>query len=219
MLFAFVDENENQKSNRRYTSATAAVFSSSSLAGFRADLIRGLSDLFFGKDRDRSHIDRLPVLHASSWSDDISDEKRLATYEILFQLAVEYDVRFFRVGYFDDSVAFTLKTRAQKVDFCLVNIVFTVQSLVKGDIAYVYELSHSIQPKLDSYNDAITHEYVGQSESLGKSISIENYERIVAKLYCDKHNHFMCAADFVGYALCLEDKTERGHFQDKIARG
>jgi hypothetical protein len=216
MHFAYVDEHENEKNGLKYTSATAAVYSSACLVPFRRDLVFGMSDLLFGTGRNPRTVDRLPVLHACDLPRGLDDEKKLSLFKLVVDLSLRYEVRFVRAGYFDYSIATLAPSREERIDFCLFNCLWPIQSFLHDEVMYEYELHYSAHRKFRSYNDAYTQELSWQSEAVRESVSIENYGNIVGKLYCDKHNHHMYPADFIGYALSQRDKSGPTPFQQRI---
>lgn len=216
MLLAYIDESENWTSGLRYTAATSAVFQEDDLVDFRRDLVVALNDVMFGEVHDSTKIGRLPVLHAAELPSEINDQKKIELFKIIFRLVLKYKIKIFRVGYFDESAAPIFTSRDERIASCLWNIVYPIQSIVNSSICYIYELNNSVRLKTNSYNDSYMQELIWQNDAIRRSVSIENYENIVGKFYCDKHNHHMYVADFCGYALSQRMKLNPTEFQRKI---
>jgi hypothetical protein len=186
------------------------------VASYRKQVVAGASDILYGLGRDKSIVERLPVLHASDLPRYLDDDQKVSLFSHVIQTAIDHDARFFRVGYFVDQSIPMLSTRERHIEFCLTNCLYPIQSHFDEDIAYVYELSYAAHRQFTSYNDAHLHDAIWQSGTLYRSISIPRFEKIVGKFYCDKHNHSMYASDFLGYSLMLRDKNPISDFSERL---
>ena len=215
MKFVYVDEQQIGKGRNRYTSATAVVFDSETMQQYRESLISKICEILNYKT---NIIAQLPLLHGNKMLDDLPDpsaDQKLAIFELIFKLVHEHEVSIYRLGYYDQSVAF-LKTDAKRIDFVLSELLNNVTDALACEQVHIYELNKSHHDKMVSYNDAYVQEMAVQLKARKSHLSPEHYGKVLGKFYCDKRNHFMYSADIVSWVLMKSATKNLSSFHGKI---
>ncbi len=156
MNYIYIDEHENEKDGRRYTSATASAYNDENIFAFRAEIIVRVRDSLFPNDNENT-VTFLPVLHACNLPRDLEDDKKIELFSIVLDVAANHSVRFFRVGYFDESIQHFVDSRERRVEFVLSSMMWPIQSRLSTErdpkSIYFYELNHAVNRVMQSYND------------------------------------------------------------------
>src|SRR5215471_6493793 len=100
MRFVFIDEYHTPAETpkpKKYTSAIASVWEASSLAHFRSEFIQVISQ---GINKEPSHINRFPTIHARNMAPEYDDTIRLLCFRTICSLCKKFSVDFYRLGYF-----------------------------------------------------------------------------------------------------------------------
>ena len=215
MKFVYVDEQEAENEQEKYTSATALVFDSETMADFRETLIKGLLSIISPNREGNNEIRQLPVLHGVEMLEGKPNKIKFAVYQLVIDLIVLYKVSIFRLGYYNKSTASVLTTRAERISFSLFWLLHGVTDSLKCEQIHIYELDIAGHRHLAAYNDTYFQEMLTQIPK--ENFTTRFSDKVMGRFYCDKQNHFMYCTDLVSWALMKAEKEIRGEYADKIA--
>ena len=222
MKFIFTDEQFScDNIGGEFTAVTAAIFDASCMEDFRREFFREFCKIL-GRDKS-SVVAELPILHGSDLltgateeekrmakadgkSSEITDEHRLAIYELLFRLVNSYDVWIYRLGYYEKPMKSLTpnlySSDSQKADDVLAHLTFSMTNWLDCNHVYVHEINKD--GFLLNYND--TRHQAMMAYPQMKGVSSLDSHKILGKFYCDKKNCFMYVADLTSHALLKKHK-------------
>jgi hypothetical protein len=210
--YVFIDESEGKIDGRKYHVAVASVWHASALKPFRSELLKQISNVI----NPVGTVNPLPELHGSDMAPSYSDDIKLNCYRILAELVSEYDVKVYRLGYFDNIPL--VETDIDRLALSISQICAQISREETGDLIYVYELNSSKHTKIANlYNDTKNQYYAAAVGA--QNISVPNLDNIIGRFYCDKENVFMSATDAAAnFLLQCENQDsglELGNFTSK----
>ena len=214
MKFVYIDEQEAENEQGKYTSATALVFDSETMVNFRDALIKGLLLIVFPDREENTEVRQLPVLHGVEMLEGEPDRVKFAVYQLVVDLIVQYEVSIFRLGYYDKSTAPFLKTSAARKSYSVFWLLHGVTDTLKCEQIHIYELDTTGHPHMTAYNDTYFQEMLTQMPKENFSTRFSN--EVMGRFYCDKQNHFMYCTDLVSWVLMKAEKENRREYADKI---
>jgi hypothetical protein len=206
MQFIFMDETHASMRGKKYSAAIASMWSAPSLRPFRDELIRSVASLVNVSQRE---VNRFPTLHATEMTKEYGDDVK---FEILAHLAIKFDVKFFRLGYFDHA---PLYDKFDALSLAINQLSAYITSSSTEEMIFVYELNQAKHTSIrNAYNDWHL-QYLRMSFDPA-TISVKNSEMIFGMFYCDKQNYHMALTDMAAYVIRLHDKKNDNNVGTKF---
>jgi len=166
-----------------------------------------------------------PVPHGSNMLPEESEERRLQCYNDMVDLAVDFDMSLFRVGYFvTPELINNLPSIDKKyLDLCWSGMLFVLQPYFKNDLIFpIFELANK-DVFIKSISQPIKLMGALRETVVCNSISIENSENLAEPFYASKNYSVITSIiDTISYLLMKSDLVKLGKeptaFEEKLLK-
>ena len=131
----YLDEQEGEQDGRKFTAVTIAQIDAEYVDSFRASYYKSLSQLLM-PEREPGVISELPVLHGCNLLREYTDDQKIKAVSELLRLFTCNGGRFWRGGYFNDSLPF-IENRIDRISFCVSSAFLRSKATPRNDTLWM----------------------------------------------------------------------------------